>query len=138
MFERSKRPNDTNKNPGPGFYFQGGQYHPESVRDRYTFPREQRVMQGCRPRPDYDMSGFYRDKGPGIKQKIGGYTIPNTGGSDVVEDPSKNTKPGVGTYETKHAYSKTTFFKNNPMYSMPQDGSYSIEACLQRATSPKK
>ena len=87
-------------------------------------------MMGCRPRPDYDMSGFYRDKGPGIKTKIGGYTIPNTGGTDAVDDPSKKNQPGVGSYETKHAYSKTTFHKNGQAYSMPQDGSYSIEACL--------
>lgn len=81
-------------------------------------------------RPDYDMSGFYRDKGPGVRPKIGGYTISNTGGTDLADDPSKKLGPGVGHYETKHAYTKTTFYKPGPAFSFPEDGSYSIEACL--------
>ena len=39
MFDRSKIPNDANKNPGPGFYHQGGQTDLEGEKDRYIFPR---------------------------------------------------------------------------------------------------
>ena len=81
-------------------------------------------------RPDYDMSGFYRVKGPAVRPKLGGYTISNTGGCDKVADPSKKTTPGVGHYETKHAQAKTTFEFAGPSYSMPQEGSFSIEACM--------
>ena len=137
MFDRSKRNNLVNKNPGPGFYFQNTQQYkpPETQADRYTFPRTQRVLMGDQTKPDYDMSVFYVDKGPGIKPKIGGYTISNTGGTDGAADPSKKHYPGVGNYETRHAYEKTTFNKRGPQYTVPEEGSYSIEACMQKASS---
>ena len=89
-------------------------------------------------RPDYDMSGFYRDKGPGVRPKIGGYTISNTGGNTKVSDPSKKAIPGVGHYETKLAHEKTTFYIEGPSYSVPQDGAFSIEVCMQRASSTNR
>lgn len=76
------------------------------------------------------MSVFYVDKGPSIKPKIGGYTISNTGGVDSVVDPSKNSGPGVGNYEDRHAYEKTTFHKPGHKYSVPQAGHFSIEQIL--------
>ena len=63
-------------------------------------------------KPDYDMSVFYADKGPGVKPKMGGYTISNTGGVDATDNPSAANNPGVGQYETKQGYVKTTAFKN--------------------------
>lgn len=84
-------------------------------------------------KPDYDMSVFYVQKGPNIKPHIGGYTISNTGGTDAITDPSKLQNPGVGHYEVTHALTKTTFHKPGPAFSVPQSGSFSIEACLAQA-----
>jgi len=76
------------------------------------------------------MSVFYVDKGPGAKKPIGGYTISNTGGTDFREDPSGANYPGVGTYITEHAYSKTTFHRKGPNYSIPTAGAYNIDVLL--------
>ena len=140
MFDRAKRDHPKNKNPGPGFYFQNTDQFkpPDSKKDRYTFPRAQRKMQCDETKPDYDMSVFYDDKGPGIKPKIGGYTISNTGGTDAAVDPQKKNNPGVGNQETRHAYEKTTFTKSSVAYTVPEDGSYSIQACMTKASSPTK
>ena len=89
-------------------------------------------------KPDYDMSVFYADKGPGVKPKMGGFTISNTGGVDASDNPSTANNPGVGQYETKQGYVKTTAFRNVVSHSFPQDGSYNIEAAMQRASSPVK
>ena len=86
-------------------------------------------------KPDYDMSVFYVDKGPSIKPKIGGYTISNTGGVDSVADPSKKMAPGVGHYEDRHAYERTTFHKPGPKYSVPQEGHFSIQQILASYSS---
>ena len=79
------------------------------------------------------MSVFYVDKGPTVRKQIGGYTISNTGGVDKVDDPSKLKNPGVGNYETAHAYKKSTFAKQAPSYSIPQSGGYEIEIQLCKA-----
>lgn len=105
MFSKTNRNSKPKKVPGPGHYHQDGKFDgPGANGPKFTFQREQRVLPSeYLVRPDYDMSGFYRDKGPGVRKKIGGYTISNTGGTDMVADPSKKLTPGVGHYETKHA-----------------------------------
>jgi len=138
MFDRSRRQFAVEKVPGPGSYFQEGRQGADEVKDKFTFPRQNRVLPGDITRPDYDMSVFYLDKGPLVKQKIGGYTISNSGGVDAVADPSKKGTPGVGNYETKHAHSKTTFHRPGPSFSVPQAGSFSIEACLARNSAQTK
>ena len=138
MFDRAKRENVQSKVPGPGFYFQDSAAAKDEAKDKFTFPRQQRTFKGMAPRPDYDMSVFYADKGPGVKPKIGGYTISNTGGANQAGDPSTKNAPCVGSYETRHAYTKSTFHQNAPSYTVPQNGNYSIEACMQRASSPSK
>ena len=112
MFDRQKRDVKLSKNPGPGSYFQAGYTCASAKKDVYTFSRGQRILMGDKTKPDYDMSVFYADKGPGVKPKMGGYTISNTGGVDATDNPSAVNNPGVGQYETKHGYVKTTAFKN--------------------------
>ncbi len=130
MFAKSKREFKPAKTPGVGVYFQEGRFRLKDDAHIYTMPRQQRVLMGDITKPDYDMSVFYVQKGPNVKPKIGGYTISNTGGTDAVSDPSKLAQPGVGHYAVSHAFSKTTFEKHGPSYSVPQAGRISIQASL--------
>ena len=79
-------------------------------------------------KPDYDGRAFYQDKGPGVKIKIRGALISNTTNVDHTVDRHKIKYPGVATYSDHHAYSKTTFTKKNPSYTIAQGGAYSIDA----------
>ena len=70
------------------------------------------------PKPDYDGRAFYQDKGPGVKIKIRGALITNTTNADHTVDRHKAKFPGVATYSDNHAYSKTTFNKKTPSYTI--------------------
>ena len=69
-------------------------------------------------RPDYDGRAFYQDKGPGVKIKIRGALITNTTAVDHTVDRHKINYPGVATYSDQHAYSKTTFNRKTPAFSI--------------------
>jgi len=50
------------------------------------------------------------------------------GGAHVSEDPAKKYYPGPAYYEDNHAYSKSTFNKAGPSYTIPLAGAMDIDA----------